>query len=550
MFHDRRKHPRYTVLLRVVAVSAVERFDSVCTNLGPAGGFFTGRTMPTIGDRITFELRAGGLNTPLVELAAQVVRIQPVGPSQAGGFAVTWLAAECALGGDPILRVVHEILRLPAITSHELESRDRRFVLDLQAWHAGTRANPTERAVDRTSSSPAIGHSASGSMPRAKAIHNNGLGSSSASGAVPRMQPANTADEAPVRRGLGQHALTMKETGRFSAPPSRSTGPGRPDAGDGGTLRSSPTGSEVDGSRRSSSSVPVAAPARQGSQPSAAAAASTQPEPGKTRASVPRFQPVVHDSDVFGFDAPEQDKTPEQLASPVVDPGQPSIDIALPRDLDADSWPVWAQGERRPATPGVPSAPVTTRGPQVLVAGRSPVATPAGLADRVDTSIPTVRDPLANRPPTSQTALRDVEDVTPLPGTGAANWTRPSSDAGPRSTGAAHRPRTPGAVRTPIACALEVAYVLDGKWCTAQCMAISSLALAIEGSQVPEPSPSPLTVKVPITLHNLTYALLIRGRVNQVAQPTDGGMLFVLRVDSVDEGIHPGLFARFLESLG
>lgn len=115
MFQDRRDSPRHPALIRTHATVGRERFDVVCTDTGPSGGFFTTRNPPTVGGTVEIELRAGGVDSPIVTMHARVVRTSLPGSPGPVGFGVAWQSARCELGPEPLFWVLRHVLHIAVL---------------------------------------------------------------------------------------------------------------------------------------------------------------------------------------------------------------------------------------------------------------------------------------------------------------------------------------------------------------------------------------------------------------------------------------------------
>lgn len=137
MIEDRRKYPRHPVLIRCTLVTPRDRRDAVCTQIGPASSFLTGRLEQLVaGEIVRVEMRSGGLGTPIITLLGLIVRVQLAGGGHPGGLAVRWRAAACELGPEPLAQFLVHVLRLPAAPSVDLNT-DRHVQFDLEASLAG-----------------------------------------------------------------------------------------------------------------------------------------------------------------------------------------------------------------------------------------------------------------------------------------------------------------------------------------------------------------------------------------------------------------------------
>jgi hypothetical protein len=120
MLQDRRKQSRHPVLVKAVVVVESERLSMICTDIGPAGAFFTSRAAVKPGQTVSVEMRPGGIGSPIVELTAAVVRVSPAGSPWPQGFAVRWRHARCKLGPEPLLKLLQQVLRVQGVTVAEV----------------------------------------------------------------------------------------------------------------------------------------------------------------------------------------------------------------------------------------------------------------------------------------------------------------------------------------------------------------------------------------------------------------------------------------------
>lgn len=128
MHEDRRRHPRFAVLVKASAEYGGARQDLVCVDAGPGGGYFTGRVVPKFNEFIEFALRPPGPGTPRIDLRGEVVYVPKTGEPRHPGFAVRWLTASSRVGVEPLQRVLQDILHLqPAVALAANESGEVRF---------------------------------------------------------------------------------------------------------------------------------------------------------------------------------------------------------------------------------------------------------------------------------------------------------------------------------------------------------------------------------------------------------------------------------------
>lgn len=193
MIEDRRKYPRYPVLIRCTLVTPRDRRDAVCTQIGPASAFLTGRLEQLVaGEIVRVEMRSGGLGTPIITLLGLVLRVDLPAAGNPGGLVVRWRAATCELGSGPLTQFLMHVLRLPNAPEVDLNT-DRHAQFDLEA--------------------SLVGHHVQIVSPRPQAFHRVGSEAVRASAArsatyvaVARSQAADKSGQRPViapRREFG-----------------------------------------------------------------------------------------------------------------------------------------------------------------------------------------------------------------------------------------------------------------------------------------------------------------------------------------------------------
>ena len=137
MIEDRRKFPRYPVLIRCTLVTSRDRRDAVCTQIGPAAGFLTCRLESLVaGEIVRVELRSGGLGTPIITLLGLIVRVDAPAAGNPGGLAVRWRAATCDLGPEALSKFLKNVIRLTSAPAFGMAT-DMHAQFDLEASLAG-----------------------------------------------------------------------------------------------------------------------------------------------------------------------------------------------------------------------------------------------------------------------------------------------------------------------------------------------------------------------------------------------------------------------------
>ncbi len=153
MLEDRRHSSRHPVLLRSLVTYGGERLDVVCTDTSTTGGFFTARTPPPLGAEVVVELRAGGLDGPIVTLHAVVTRTSLAGSQGAIGFGVAWRTATSESGPEPLHRVLRNLLGIQELGDTDLtQGRSAGYVF---------RDTADAAAFDPAAHAPPVPHRAS-----------------------------------------------------------------------------------------------------------------------------------------------------------------------------------------------------------------------------------------------------------------------------------------------------------------------------------------------------------------------------------------------------
>ncbi len=111
MFEDRRRHPRYPVLLAGEArPTGGKAFRVVCTSVSRAGAYFACSVEVAPGTELLTTLHTSASSG--VELACRVeaVRHNPRGGGESPGFGARWHSLICKQGPDPLWQFVVEML--------------------------------------------------------------------------------------------------------------------------------------------------------------------------------------------------------------------------------------------------------------------------------------------------------------------------------------------------------------------------------------------------------------------------------------------------------
>jgi hypothetical protein len=88
--HERRGHTRHPASLRVTVQAGAQRFDAVCTNVGPGGAFVQARLQPLPGTRLQIAVWPAEPGSVLLMLDAIVVYVVHPGRQRPAGLGVRW----------------------------------------------------------------------------------------------------------------------------------------------------------------------------------------------------------------------------------------------------------------------------------------------------------------------------------------------------------------------------------------------------------------------------------------------------------------------------
>lgn len=559
MIHeDRRKHPRFPVLIRCTLVTARDRRDAVCTQVGPAGAFLTGRLEQLQpGEIVHVEMRSGGLGTPIISLLALIVRIANAGFGNPPGLALRWRAAACDLGPEPLLQFLAHVLRLPRVPQVDLTS-DRHAEFDIEASLAGqdVRVLSTHRGASPRSAADTA---------RLNALRHTG------------QSPRPAAPESP-----GRPAAARTEYGLLDDPMLR------PHAAVGGNASPS---AAVDAGARPEPPRPdnfVAVPRRPPSgahAPLAASPAAPQAQPALVPPPLSYAQlglsegPITQSGQpVSTALRPSRTAIPaaraEQPNGPVLSAGSRSssaIAVVLPpvdrsrqprsEGTPALGWKPPAFAARGEATnPGERSAQplvlgVGERSATFEVAeGSSQRAGPATASFPVYALAPAERrhETEPNRDPAgpdqggfegqAEPTVESHDTAVPV---GSQPQAASNAKASPhRRISSSHFNPT-----VMLRANHAVRYSVGAQLRSGRAVAIGSQAVAVVTHEGAPELDQPVIVFLPIELPEGPMVIDLSGKLLQLITDTEAGPRFVLHIERVEEGHHKGAFHRFLRSL-
>ena len=530
MFEERRQTPRYPVLIRTAVSVLNERFDAVCTSVSPVGAFFTTRNPPHVGARVVVEIRSGGVDSPIVNLYAQVVRTVLAGSPYPIGFAVTWQTARCDVGWEPMFRVLRQILRVDHVNESELTAdRSAEFAF---------------RTVQNAETTPDLVHSPPDSRDlvpdhRASSVRQvRGLWSAPVHRPVvtPREPSPGDSGRQPVQNPVELDAA-VRTTGEFRVapavqPPVRAPGP-----------------------------TPLTQPSPPRAEQARVSAALSPSHVTVHRSGAVQAEAVVDRSQLFeGFsDAP----------SVSVGRGHDAVS-PIPPDA-SQSWPVYAlaPGERRVVSQ-----------PEHVAALRSeavprPLPLPRQSADAVyarddgtpgrDVPPPRAADAVfgvAVRAPASQpegTTLAPVGVPVSEPFAGARPLASPLPPASPSPAvtprHAPSEPQVPPMRRQPDSARMlyvpnvPVTFLRHNRFVPAELVGLAEQLAALVTTDDAPDLDEPLTIHLPVRLDDQWRTVLLLGKLLQVATETAEGKRFVMHIERVEEGRFKGAFRAFLHGL-
>ncbi|MSQ82182.1 MAG: hypothetical protein EXR77_04585 [Myxococcales bacterium] len=150
MTQDRRRYPRYPVLIHCALVFGHERREMFCTQVGPAAGFVGGRVdgLP-VGMVVSVDMRPGGLGAAAILLQGEIVRIALGAGGLPTGCAIRWKTVSCELGVGPLLHFVAKVLRVAYVGQPDVAA-GRQAEFDLEAFVSGrpARVRSSARSSD------------------------------------------------------------------------------------------------------------------------------------------------------------------------------------------------------------------------------------------------------------------------------------------------------------------------------------------------------------------------------------------------------------------
>lgn len=583
---DRRRHTRHPVLLRCTLSWGAERKDVICTQVGPAGAFFNQRLDIALGTMVQVDLRSGGLDTPLVRMTAEVVRIVPLGSGWPAGFAVRWTHAQCELGQEALLNVLHGVFRMAAFDTHHIQLHGRVASLDMQlllgdAVPARARRHSVLTEA-RVASGVSGGHAPVDVGPRSPAVPARHMTSREAPpvrtvpasggwGASPlsARSPSGIVPSAPQPQGPDQRPppLPTASVRPVTPPPLPAQ---RPPSGLGFAIPGSASPSGL------GFAVP-AQPAAAAAEPSQTVAAAQRtpsaqialPPPARIAAS-----PGLAGAGAAARSSSSSWRPPSIGMGPTTDPFGFDLTVLAPKEAG-------------------PGGPVPAPAPQTGPAATTRVAAPESSALPVPAPLPPRSRPLSQpvaaerpgswphvdvvhaEPPRS---VRHASSGIHLPGPGAGARSRPISEIiagqGPLTPLPHARPRplshpelpitgesTATDVRPPEAerivdprvmqtVDLPMTWVRHHQLVAGSLVGLSTLRAAVT-TTLPGPDPhEPVVLYVPVPVAGIWHTVGLIGRL-QPGSSTEGDTLrFVVAVERVDEGKQTGALQQFLLARG
>lgn len=580
MQEDRRKHPRFPVLIRCTLVTARDRRDAVCTQIGPAGAFLTGRLehlQP--GEIVHVEMRSGGLGTPIISLLGLIVRIATASFGNPPGLAMRWRAAACDLGPEPLLHFLAQVLRLPRVPQVDLTS-DRHAEFDIEASLAGhdvrvvsTHRGATPRSAADTARLTAMHHT--GQAPRLTvaepAAPQPAAPARSESSLLddPLLKPHAHVAAAPANPGL---AVASRPSGGFVAVPPRPPSAGHVPLVAAAAPPPSPAPASVPVPAPAPAPLPLVPPPPSYAQLGLAEGPITQSgQPVSTalrpsRSAIPAASVEVPVGAVLS--ASNRSSSAVAVVLPPVDRSRPPRSERTP----ALGWrpPAFAaRGEttqpgERHAAPLGPGGGERSRtfdvaGEASQAAGAIAEGSSSGTgANPATASFPVYALAPAERRQATE-PNRDPAGAGHGEFAGAAEATA-VSDAATVPVGQQPRPapaggdqrRGPSGDFNPtvmLRANHAVRYSVGGKLCSGRAVAIGGQAVAVVTHEGAPELDQPVIVFLPIELAEGPMVIDLRGKLLQVVTETELGPRFVMHIERVEEGHHKGAFHRFLRSL-
>lgn len=555
------------MLIRCTLVTARDRRDAVCTQIGPASAFLTGRLdhlQP--GEIVHVEMRSGGLGTPIISLLALIVRIATAGYGNPPGLAVRWRAVACELGPEPLLHFLAQVLRLPRAPQVDLTT-DRHAEFDIEASLAGqdVRVVSTFR----------------GASPRA---------------------PADSARLAAMRQTAPLPRVVANEPGplRPAAAPSGASSlladpQLRPHALVGAEPMAQANAEALLPSAGRSADLPLGAPARMasgalpavGAAPIGAASAATAAQPALVPPPPSYAQLGLSEGPITQSGHPVSTALrPSRSAIPAasVEPAKgqvlsagsrssSAVAVVLP-PVDRTRPP---RSERTPALGWKPPA-FSARGETTNPGDRGPLTPSGGPGERSATfefsegssqsggPVPsTVSFPVYALAPAERRhetePNRDIATAPPDAPVIAGERTAVSQPvvaptgqeprAVARPSGTGHRRSSSGNFNPTVMLRAHhaVRYSVGPSLRSGIAVAIGGQAVAVVTHEGAPELDQPVIVFLPIELPEGPMVIDLRGKLLQVITDTEVGPRFVMHIERVEEGHHKGAFHRFLRSL-
>lgn len=129
MFAERRKHPRLPTLLVGTARIDAAALDVVCTNVSPAGAFFSCKTPPAPSSQLLVSFRPNGPDGPEIVAQVEVVWQSLRGSGTPPGFGAVWRTLSSVDGPAAVRLFAEEALKWFGTEPEMLESGVGRLVL-------------------------------------------------------------------------------------------------------------------------------------------------------------------------------------------------------------------------------------------------------------------------------------------------------------------------------------------------------------------------------------------------------------------------------------
>ncbi len=540
MIEDRRRHPRYTVLIRCVLHWSGGRREVVCTEVGPASAFLHTRCDGLdLGAEATLEMHAGGLGSPLVKLTCRVVRLVPAGGQWPSGIAVVWKTASCEVGLDALVRFLTTVLRLHRVRGAEV-TLGGHAEFDIERFLSNAAGSEADAPVS-------VARSMSGNRVTggANTVSTAAVGISGSRTAISPSLQDDTRTPYANASHFG-HGAATRPSGSHPSLLSMQPGPGPME--------------QTNWSRRTgerpaiSVDAPVMGP-RQVSQQAikmvqavASEAMGAPPPVGKTppvaTAPTPNVEPLRRSS--------QSRMRIEEISESAVRPATGShVALVLP-PVDRTRPPV---SER---TPGLGWKP-----PAFSPSKSSSKIDPFGFGDL--SSPPPAAPPTATWPnPAEGTqqswpvyALAPGERRTAMDEIGTAR----GAAAGPNPmtapelnavAGGGARPSQPRRQDRSLLVRVDhpVAYERREQVFRGRAVSIGPQAIAVVTHEEQPQLDEWVVVHLPLGTREQPFTIYLCGKLLQVTTETELGPRFVMHIERVEEGRYPGSFQRFLEKLG